>query len=60
MLGAGIGQSVSGLDDLGLWVRFPVRDFSLLHNVHTVSWAQSASYKMGTGGCFPQDKAAGA
>jgi hypothetical protein len=47
-----------GLDDRG----FPVgaSSISLLHNVHTSSEAHLASYAMGTGSCFPGDKAAGA
>jgi hypothetical protein len=31
-------------------VRFPSRDFSLLHRVQTGSGSQPASYTMGTGG----------
>jgi hypothetical protein len=33
---------------------------SILHSVQTGCWAQPASYTMGTGGCFPGSKAAGA
>jgi hypothetical protein len=41
-------------------VRFPTgeRDFSLLHSVQTGSGAHPASYPMGTGGYFPEGKAA--
>jgi hypothetical protein len=42
------------------WVRFPTgsKDFSLLHRVQTGSGAHPASYVMGTGGSFPDDKEA--
>jgi hypothetical protein len=36
------------------------RDFSLLHGVKTGSGVHPVSYAMGTGGCFPCGKAAGA
>jgi hypothetical protein len=35
------------------------RDFSLLHNVETLSGAYPASYPMGMLGCFLDGKAAG-
>jgi hypothetical protein len=43
-------------------VRFPAgaRDFSLLHSVKTWPEAHPVSYPMGTGGRFPEGKAAGA
>jgi hypothetical protein len=42
-------------------IRFPagVRDFSLLHNIHTGSGANPASNPMGTKGSIPAGKAAG-
>jgi hypothetical protein len=51
-----------GLDDRGSMVRFPVwaGDFSLHHRVQNGSEAHPASYPMGTTGCFPEGKAAGA
>jgi hypothetical protein len=51
-----------GLDDRGSTVRFPVRAgrFSLHHSVKNGSGAHPASYAMGTRGCFPGGKAAGA
>jgi hypothetical protein len=41
-------------------VEFPagVTNFSLVHSVQTGSKAQPVSYPMGTGGCFPGNKAA--
>jgi hypothetical protein len=43
-------------------VEFPAeeRDFPLLHDVQTDSWAHRSSYTMSTGCCFPGCKAAGA
>jgi hypothetical protein len=51
-----------GFFKVGVAVRFSVeaRDFSLLHSVQTASGAHPACYSMGTGGCFPWGKAAGA
>jgi hypothetical protein len=51
-----------GLDDRGSRVRFPAGagNFSLHHRVQNGSGAHSASYPMGTSGCLPGDKAAGA
>jgi hypothetical protein len=50
-----------GLDDRGVGVRVPVgSEYSLLHIVQTGSGAHPASYPMGTGGSFPDGKAAGA
>jgi hypothetical protein len=51
-----------GLDDLGSRVRFTswAGDFSLHHRVQNGSGAHPASYPMGTRGCFPGCKAAGA
>jgi hypothetical protein len=63
---AGMAQSVWRLgyrqDDRGVGVRFPAgaKYFYLLHNVQTGSGAHSASYPMGTRGCFLSGKAAGA
>jgi hypothetical protein len=48
-----------GLDGLGL-IRDRARDFSVLHNVQTGPRAHSASYTMGTRGCFSGGKVAGA
>jgi hypothetical protein len=60
--GAGIAQSV-WLWDMG-WmtgVLVPVgaTDFSPLHSAQTSSEAQPASYPMGAGGSFTEDKAVG-
>jgi hypothetical protein len=43
------------LGEGGVDVRFPVqaRHFSILHKVQTGSGAHTASYTMGTRGCFP-------
>jgi hypothetical protein len=50
-----------GLDDRGVGVRVLVgQEFSLLHVVQTGSGARPVSYQMGTGGSFPEGKAAGA
>jgi hypothetical protein len=51
-----------GLDDLGSRVRFPAwaGKFSLHHRVQNGSGAHTASYPMGTRGCFPGGKVAGA
>jgi hypothetical protein len=51
-----------GLDDRGSRVRFPVGagNFSLHHRVQNGSGPHPVSYSMGTRGCFPVDKAAGA
>jgi hypothetical protein len=50
------------LDDRGSRVRFPAGagNFSLHHRVQNGCGAHPASYPMGTGGSFPEDKAAGA
>jgi hypothetical protein len=50
-----------GLDDRGCRVRFPsgTGNFSLHHQVQNGSGAHPASYPMGTGGSFPDGKAAG-
>jgi hypothetical protein len=50
-----------GLDDRGSSVRFPAGagNFSLRHRVQNGSGAHPASYPMGIGGAFPEDKAAG-
>jgi hypothetical protein len=52
----------NGLDDQGSRVQFPARagNFSLHHRVQNGSGVHPASYPMGTRGCFPGDKAAGA
>jgi hypothetical protein len=61
-----IAQSVYrlgyGLDDRGSRVRLPAGagNFSLHHRVQKGSEAHPASYPMGTGGSFPEGKAAGA
>jgi hypothetical protein len=66
LLGAEVAQSVQrlgyGLDDWGIGTRFlgSTIHFSLFRNVQTGSGAHPASYKMGTGSCFPGSKAAGA
>jgi len=51
-----------GLDDRGSRVRFPagVGSFSLHHCVQTGSKSHPASYPMGNGDSFPEDKVAGA
>jgi hypothetical protein len=51
-----------GLDDRGSRVRFPAGagNFSLHHRIQNGSGAHPASYLMGTAGCFPGSKAAGA
>jgi hypothetical protein len=51
-----------GLDDRGTRVRFPAGagDFSLHHRVQNGSGAHPASNPVGTKGCFPGGKAAGA
>jgi hypothetical protein len=51
-----------GLDGRGVEIRFPARgrDISLLHNVQTGYEVHLASYTMGTVGCFPGSKGAGA
>jgi hypothetical protein len=48
-----------GLDDRGSRVRFPAGtgNFSLHHCVQSSSGVHPSSYPMGTGGCFPVDKA---
>jgi hypothetical protein len=50
-----------GLDDQGSRVRFlaGTGNFSLHHRVQNDSGAHPASYRMGTSGSFPRDKAAG-
>jgi hypothetical protein len=51
-----------GLDDRGSRVRFPTvaGNFTLHYRVQNGSGAHPASYPMGTRGCLPGDKAAGA
>jgi hypothetical protein len=50
------------LEDRGYGVQFPAGDgnFSLHHRVQNGSGAHPASCSMGTSGCFPGGKAAGA
>jgi hypothetical protein len=49
-----------GLNDRMIGVRFPTGDgnFSLHHRIQTGSGAHPPSYPVGTGGSFPQGKAA--
>jgi hypothetical protein len=51
-----------GLNDRMIGVRFPAGagNFSVRHHVQTGSGAHPTSYPMGTGGSFPEGKAAGA
>jgi hypothetical protein len=58
-----VGIALSyGLDDRGSRIRFPAEavNFSLHHRVQNGSGAHPTSYPMGTRGCFPRGKAAGA
>jgi hypothetical protein len=57
-----VWRLVYGLDDRGSRVRFPAGagNFSLHHRVQNGSGAHTASYPVGTRGCFPGGKAAGA
>jgi hypothetical protein len=61
LLGAGIAQPLQPrTKGWTARIRFPARArFVLLHNIQSGSGAHSA-YVMGTGGCFPKEKAAGA
>jgi hypothetical protein len=51
-----------GLKNRMIGVRFPAGagNFPLLHHVQTGSGTHPASYPMGAGGSFPEDKATGA
>jgi hypothetical protein len=49
-----------GLDDAGIGVQVPVKSRIFLRVVQTGSGVHPASYRMGTGGSVPGDKAAGA
>jgi hypothetical protein len=51
-----------GLDGRGSRVRFPAEagNFSLHHHVQTGYWAHPTYYPIGTRGCFPGGKVAGA
>jgi hypothetical protein len=57
--GAGVAQSVYGLDDRAIGARSPAgaKDFSSNLFVQTGSGAHPASCTMGTGGPFPGGKA---
>jgi hypothetical protein len=60
LLGAGIAHWYSyGLVDREVRVTAWVGNFSLHHRVQTDSGAHTASYPMGTRGCFPGAKATG-